>query len=144
MSKSNSISQVPSNFDRFVEVGRVVLVQDGPYAGKIAAIAEIIDHNRAIIDGPSTGVPRQAFAFRHLVLTSLVVPNLPRNAGTGVVRKQFDASGVAAKWSNSSWAKKREAIQKRRKTTDFERFNVFLQKRARRDLVRKAVKKAKA
>jgi Ribosomal protein L14 len=45
----------------------------------------------AIIDRPSTGVPRQAFMFRHLVLTSLVVPNLPRNAGTGAVRKQFDA-----------------------------------------------------
>jgi Ribosomal protein L14 len=55
----------------------------------------------AIIDRPSTGAPQQAFAFHHLVLTSLVIPNLPCNAGTGVVRKQFDTSRVAAKWSNS-------------------------------------------
>jgi large subunit ribosomal protein L14e len=33
-------------FKRFVEVGRVVLVNDGPQAGKLAAIVEIIDHAR--------------------------------------------------------------------------------------------------
>jgi ribosomal protein L14E/L6E/L27E len=38
--------QTPSTFKRFVEVGRVVLVNDGPSAGKLAVIAEIIDHNR--------------------------------------------------------------------------------------------------
>ncbi len=31
---------------RLVEVGRVVLFVSGPYAGKLAAIAEIIDHKR--------------------------------------------------------------------------------------------------
>jgi large subunit ribosomal protein L14e len=33
-------------FTRFVEVGRVVLLNNGANAGKIAAIVEIIDHNR--------------------------------------------------------------------------------------------------
>jgi len=50
---------------------------------------------------------------------------------------------VGQKWANSSWAKKREAILKRRKLTDFERFSVMLQKKNRRDIVRKAVKKAR-
>jgi large subunit ribosomal protein L14e len=31
---------------RLVEVGRVVLFVSGPYTGKLAAIAEIIDHKR--------------------------------------------------------------------------------------------------
>lgn len=32
---------------RFVEVGRVVLLQgDGPYAGRLATVVEIIDHKR--------------------------------------------------------------------------------------------------
>ena len=35
-----------STFKRYVEVGRVVLVNDGPCAGKLATIVEIIDHNR--------------------------------------------------------------------------------------------------
>lgn len=29
-----------------VEVGRVVLLQEGPYAGRLATIVEIIDHKR--------------------------------------------------------------------------------------------------
>jgi ribosomal protein L14E/L6E/L27E len=31
---------------RLVEVGRVVLFVSGPFAGRLAAIAEIIDHKR--------------------------------------------------------------------------------------------------
>jgi large subunit ribosomal protein L14e len=42
----------PSTFKRFVEVGRVVLVNDGPSAGKLAVIAEIIDHNRVGLASP--------------------------------------------------------------------------------------------
>lgn len=38
-------SEAPT-FKRFVEVGRVVLVNDGPSKGKLAAIVEIIDHAR--------------------------------------------------------------------------------------------------
>lgn len=35
-----------TTFKRYVEVGRVVLLNDGPSAGKLATIVEIIDHNR--------------------------------------------------------------------------------------------------
>lgn len=35
-----------ATFKRYVEVGRVVLLNDGPSAGKLATIVEIIDHNR--------------------------------------------------------------------------------------------------
>ena len=34
---------------RYVEVGRVVYFLNGPYAGRLAAIAEIIDHKRVCI-----------------------------------------------------------------------------------------------
>lgn len=131
-----------SNFKRFVEVGRVVLLQSGPLAGKIAVIVEIIDHNRAIIDGPLTSVPRQAFSYRHLSLTPFRLTKLPRGAGSGCVRRQLEKEGIVAKWENSSWAKKRAAIEKRRSLNDFQRFEVMLAKKARRDAVRKAVAKA--
>jgi large subunit ribosomal protein L14e len=36
----------PESFKRFVEVGRVVLINQGEFAGKLAAIVEIIDHNK--------------------------------------------------------------------------------------------------
>ncbi|KIK03105.1 hypothetical protein K443DRAFT_491800 [Laccaria amethystina LaAM-08-1] len=66
-----------SNFKRFVEIGRIVLLKSGPFSGKIAGIAEIIDHNRAIIDSPTTGVPRQSYPYKHLTLTPLKLSGLP-------------------------------------------------------------------
>lgn len=106
--------QQPSTFKRFVEVGRVVLVNDGPSAGKLAVIAEIIDHNRALIDGPATGVPRQQFPYRHLILTPYTLAKLPRAAGSGAVKKAFEKSGVEDKWASSAWAKKLAAREARK------------------------------
>lgn len=39
------ISIVATNW-RLVQVGRVVLIQEGPSAGRLAAIVEVIDHKR--------------------------------------------------------------------------------------------------
>ncbi|KAE9397616.1 hypothetical protein BT96DRAFT_859857 [Gymnopus androsaceus JB14] len=133
-----------STFKRFVEVGRVVLLKSGPFAGKIAVIAEIIDHKRAIIDGPTTGVPRQSFPYKHLTLTPISVAKLPRGARSGIVKKVLDAEGTVAKWEGSKWAEKRQAMEKRRNMNDFARFEVMLEKKRRRDIVRKSVKAAKA
>jgi large subunit ribosomal protein L14e len=99
---------------------------------------------QAIIDGPTTGVPRQAFPYRHLTLTSLSVPKLPRGAGSGTVRKYVEEAGVVNKWESLSWAKKRAAVQKRRTLSDFDRFKVMTQKKSRRDKVNKALKAARA
>ncbi|KAH8089904.1 60S ribosomal protein L14 [Cristinia sonorae] len=136
------MSAADSTFKRFVEVGRVVLLKSGSDEGKIAVISEIIDHNRAIIDGPTTGVTRQSFPFRHLTLTPLKLTKLPRAAGSGVVKKQIEAEQIVEKWNKSSWAQKRAAVAKRRSLTDFERFTVMLAKKARSDRVHKGVKAA--
>ncbi|KAK1226925.1 hypothetical protein PQX77_010096 [Marasmius sp. AFHP31] len=133
-----------SNFKRFVQVGRVVLLKAGPYAGKVAVIAEIIDHNRAIIDNPIHNVPRQPFPYKHLVLTPITVSTLPRGASTGIIRKYLEKEATLTKWESSAWAQKRAAIAKRRSLNDFGRFQVMLEKKRRRDGVRKAVKKGSA
>ena len=90
---------------------------------------------QALIDGPSTGVPRQPFTYRRLVLTPYVLKKLPRSAGSSTVKKVWDASEVEAKWAKSAWCQKRQAQEKRRNTTDFERFEVMLLKKQRRRLV---------
>ncbi|KAJ6468439.1 60S ribosomal protein L14 [Mycena sanguinolenta] len=137
------MSSADSTFKRFVEVGRVVLLKSGPFSGKIAVIAEIIDHNRAIIDGPTTGVTRQSFPYKHLTLTPLTLTKLPRGAGSGVIKKQLEKEAIVEKWDKSSWAQKRAALEKRRSLNDFGRFGVMLAKKARRDVVRKSIFKAK-
>ncbi|EDR01636.1 uncharacterized protein LACBIDRAFT_239800, partial [Laccaria bicolor S238N-H82] len=59
----------------------VVLLKSGAFSGKIAVIVEIIDHNCAIIDGSTTGAPRQSYPYKHLSLTPLKLSDLPRAAG---------------------------------------------------------------
>ena len=132
------------SFKRFVEVGRVVLINQGEFAGKLAVIVEIIDHNKAIIDGPSTGVPRQSLRYRYLSLTPHVVPKLPRASNTSTVKKYFDQSGVTEKWAESAWAKKRQTAKLRSEMTDFDRFNVMLLKKQRARIINSHIKKVKA
>ena len=43
-------------FKRFVEIGRITVLQDGPHEGKIAAIVDVIDQNRVLLDGPCSGM----------------------------------------------------------------------------------------
>ncbi|CCH44012.1 60S ribosomal protein L14-B [Wickerhamomyces ciferrii] len=137
---STETSVKASNW-RLVEVGRVVLVNKGQYAGKLATIVEIIDHKRALIDGPTTGVARQAISLAHVVLTPLSFA-LPRGARSPIVSKKFQAADIANKWSSSSWAKKIAQREKRRALTDFERFQVLVLKKQKRFAVKKAIAKA--
>ena len=84
---------------------------------------------QVLIDGPSTKegavVPRQAIPTSALSLTPWVIPNLPKAAGTGPVKKLWEKNEIDSKWAESSWAKKREQQDRRRNLTDFERFKVM-------------------
>ncbi|KAG1239924.1 hypothetical protein G6F68_018164 [Rhizopus microsporus] len=112
-------------FKRQVEVGRVVLINSGVDAGKLAVIVDIVDHNRALIDGPTTGVARQAFPYRRMVLTPLVLKSLPRNAGQTALKKVLEKSEVVAAWNKTAWAKKIEQRNVRASLSDFDRFKLL-------------------
>ncbi|QEU59409.1 Rpl14b/Rpl14a [Kluyveromyces lactis] len=126
---------------RLVEVGRVVLVKQGQSAGKLATIVEIIDQKRALIDGPTTGVPRQAINLGQVVLTPLTF-TVPRGAKSATISKKWAAAGVSEKWATSSWAKKIAQRERRAALSDFERFQVLVLKKQKRYAVKKAVAKA--
>jgi large subunit ribosomal protein L14e len=80
---------------------------------------------QAIIDGPTTGVPRQSYPYKHLTLTPLKLSGLPRGDGTKNVRKEVEKEAIVDKWDNSGWAQKL-AVQKRWALTDFGRCSVIL------------------
>ncbi|CEJ00037.1 Putative 60S ribosomal protein L14e [Rhizopus microsporus] len=120
------------SFKRQVEVGRVVLINSGADAGKLAVIIDIVDHNRALIDGPTTGVARQAFPFRRMVLTPIVIKNLPRSIGQGALKKAIEKSDVVAAWNKTAWAKKIEQRNVRASLSDFDRFKLLKYKNQRR------------
>ena len=80
-------------FTRFVEVGRVVMVNYGPSAGKLATIVDVVDSNKCLVDGPTTGVPRQVITYRRIALTDLKC-GVGRGAKAAALKKAWKADGI--------------------------------------------------
>ncbi|OZJ03119.1 hypothetical protein BZG36_03880 [Bifiguratus adelaidae] len=130
-----SEEQPQGSFKRLVQVGRVVYVNHGEDAGKLAVVVEVIDHKRALIHGPTTGVTRQSASFRNIVLTPIVLKGLTRGAGAKVVAKHYEKDEVDAKWAKSAWAQKLDKRQKRAALSDFDRFKLMKLRKQRRAVV---------
>jgi large subunit ribosomal protein L14e len=81
------------------------------------------------VDGPSDdaakAVPRHAASLSYMSLTGIVIPKLPRGAGTGALKKVWDSHEVDKKWEESNFQKSRQRSIKRRQLSDFERFKVM-------------------
>ncbi|KAK4453352.1 ribosomal protein L14-domain-containing protein [Podospora aff. communis PSN243] len=136
--------QIGASSWRRVEVGRVLKLE----TGTLAVIVEIIDHKRALVDGPSSdpklATARTTVSFANTLLTPLVIENLPRGARTGAVKKVWEKSEIDAKWKEGNWAKKQLQQERRQSLTDFDRFKVMRLKKQRRFEERKALAKIKA
>ncbi|KAI8322786.1 hypothetical protein GQ54DRAFT_303803 [Martensiomyces pterosporus] len=127
------------SFKRLVEVGRVVLITHGADAGKIATIVDIVDHNRAVVDGPTTDVARQIIAYKNVVLTDIVVKRLPRTIGSKALAKFLEKEQVVEAWQKTAWAQKLEARKRRAAMSDFDRFKVMRLKKQQRAIVNRQV-----
>lgn len=113
-------------------------MNDGPKAGEIAAIVDVIDQNRVLIDGPCSGVARQAYRIKNLYLTPLKI-TFPFSARTKVVRKAWEEEKISDKWTSSAWSKRMQMKAKRDGLNDFDRFKLSKAKNARNKILAKAV-----
>ncbi|XP_015121423.1 60S ribosomal protein L14 [Diachasma alloeum] len=120
-------------FERFVESGRVAYISEGPYQGKLAAIVDIIDQNRVLIDGPASGIPRGQIRLSQLHLTKFCI-KFPYTGSTRVVRKAWEKAQLDEKWSQTMWARKVEAKKKRAELSDFDRFKLRKARQVRNKL----------
>ncbi|XP_027623350.1 60S ribosomal protein L14-like [Tupaia chinensis] len=130
-------------FRCFVEVGQVAYISFGPHAGKLVAIVDVIDQNRALVDGPCTRVRRQAMPFNRMQLTDFIL-KFPHSAHQKYVRKAWQEAGINTKWAATRWAKKIEARERKAKMTDFDRFKVMKAKKMRNRKIKNEVKLQKA
>ncbi|XP_040595754.1 60S ribosomal protein L14 isoform X1 [Mesocricetus auratus] len=135
-----SKARVSKVFRRYVEVGRVAYVSFGPHAGKLVAIVDVIDQNRALVDGPCTRVRRQAMPFKCMQLTDFVL-KFPHSARQKYVRKAWEKADINTKWAATRWAKKIDARERKAKMTDFDRFKVMKAKKMRNRIIKTEVKK---
>ncbi len=132
-------------FNRYVEVGRVVFINHGPDAGKIATVIDIVDQNKCLVDGPEeiTGVSRQVVSYKKISLTDLTVP-IQRNARAKTLKAAWKEGDTLAKWEGSSWAKKLDAKKKRSNLSDFDRFKVMVAKKQKSRIIAQKIKELKA
>eukprot|EP01053_Blabericola_migrator_P001609 Blabericola_migrator_1__1608@NODE_1428_length_4562_cov_231_103003_g949_i0_p4_GENE_NODE_1428_length_4562_cov_231_103003_g949_i0NODE_1428_length_4562_cov_231_103003_g949_i0_p4_ORF_typecomplete_len129_score28_67Ribosomal_L14e/PF01929_17/5_2e16KOW/PF00467_29/0_038_NODE_1428_length_4562_cov_231_103003_g949_i029415 len=120
-------------YKRFVQAGRGVVLRLGPDAGKAAVIVEIVDLKRVIIDGPTSGVPRQMITLNRLQLTDLVLEECKRGCSSEKLVELLKENDIIAAYKQSSAAKSRAVRINLRRMNDFERFKV---QRAQRHISR--------
>jgi large subunit ribosomal protein L14e len=125
-------------FKRYMEVGRVVLINHGPETGKLATVIDVLDQNKCLVDGPAdiTGVPRQVMSFTRLALTDLTV-KVQRSARQKTLIKAWKEADTMAKWEASSWAKKLTAKKTRANLSDFDRFKVMVARKQKSEIIAK-------
>lgn len=123
-------------FKRYMEVGRVVLINYGPEKGKLAVVIDIVDQNKCLIDCPMTGVARQVIPFKRIALTDFMV-KIQVNARQKTLQKAWKEADMDSKWEATSWAKKLAAQKKRAALTDFDRFKVMVAKKQKAEIIAK-------
>jgi large subunit ribosomal protein L14e len=125
-------------FRRFVEIGRVALVNYGPQYGKLVVIVDVIDQNRALVDSPD--MVRTQINFKRLSLTDITI-EIPRMPKKKVLKKAVEDGEVHSKCENSAWGRKLAVRTKRAGLNDFDRFKVMVARIKRSSVVRRELGK---
>ena len=115
----------------------------GPDQGRLCVVVDVLNNRRALVDGPSTGVPRQQIPFARLSLTEFVIP-LKRNQKSSNVAKIFDSEGIQQKWEESTAGKRQFARLRRAELTDFDRFKLMVNKKKKSQLVKQELEKVQS
>ena len=105
-------------FKKFVEVGRVALVNFGDDYGKICVIVDIIGPTSVLIDGPKLGVARQVINLRRLSLTPIVI-KITKGARTGYLQDAIEKQKLIEQWNASPVGQKLKKKEIRAKLSDF-------------------------
>ena len=127
-------------FRRFVEVGRVIIINYGPHIGKLAVIVDVLTTTKVIVQGLKGGVRRQELSLRRVSLTDFKL-DIKRGAKRDEVLKAIEKDKLEDKFKKSSFTKKVELRKTRANLTDFDRFKVMRLRQKRAALRNAAAKK---
>nr|CAD1843689.1 unnamed protein product [Ananas comosus var. bracteatus] len=127
-------------FKRYVEIGRVALVNYGKDYGRLVVIVDVIDQNRALVDAPD--MVRCQMNFKRLSLTDIKI-DIPRIPKKKSLIAAMEAADVKNTWEKSSWGRKLIVQKKRALLNDFDRFKVMLAKIKRAGSINQELAKLK-
>mmetsp|Transcript_299 Transcript_299/g.685 ORF Transcript_299/g.685 Transcript_299/m.685 type:complete len:131 (-) Transcript_299:132-524(-) len=127
-------------FKRYVEIGRIAVVNYGEDYGKLVVIVDVVDQQRVLADAPD--MVRGIHSLKRLALTDLKVDiqRLPKK--TALV-KALEAAGTVEKFSSSSWGKKITTQKTRKSLNDFDRFKVMVARVKKSAIMKRALAKAR-
>jgi large subunit ribosomal protein L14e len=119
-------------FTRFVQIGRVAIINFGEDAGKLCVVVNVLSLGRVLVDGPLgvTGVARQKLPVKRITLTDFVV-KVPVGARASTLAKALKADDILAKFAASKVGKKMAIKKARADTTDFDRFKVMVARKTK-------------
>ncbi|KAK0051647.1 60S ribosomal protein L14 [Biomphalaria pfeifferi] len=93
--------------------GRVAYIAHGADKGKLVAIVDVIDQNRALVDGPCSCVGRKDMNFKALHLTPYTI-KINHSARTGTVKKAWEAAEFTKNGNSQlglrNWLQQREEL----------------------------------
>merc|ERR1712137_785303 len=98
-------------FTKFVQIGRVCTLNYGPQEGKTVVILDLVNTNRALIEGTDGQVQRQVIPIRRLSLTKFTLKSVLRGQRSGLLKKKIASNATKAKLN------------------DFDRFKVMVLKK---------------
>ena len=105
----------------------------------MVVIVDFVDYTKVMVDG-LTNFPRVVYPLKRLTLTKMKLPLL-RGARTGTVAKAAKAYDLDTKWKAQPTNKKMERFNKRKETTDFDRFKIMILRKQRSYDANKIAKK---
>ncbi|XP_039039300.1 60S ribosomal protein L14-2-like [Hibiscus syriacus] len=127
-------------FKRYVEIGRVALVNYGKDYGKLVVIVDVVDQNRALVDAPD--MVRSQMNFKRLTLADIKI-DINRVPKKKTLIDAMEKADVKNKWENSSWGRKLIVQKRRTSLNDFDRFKLMLAKIKKAGMVRQELAKLK-
>ena len=130
-------------FQRFIEIGRVIIVNYGPLSGKLAVIVDVLTTTKLLIQGLKGGIKRQEISLRRITLTDYKL-DIKRGAKEAEVLKVIEDYKLEDKFKTSTFYKKNERREKRANLTDFDRFKVMRLRQKRAILRHKAINGTKS
>ena len=125
-------------FKRFVEIGRVIIINYGPLRNKLAVVVDVLSTTKLLIDGVQ--VRRQELSLNRVTLTDIKI-DIERSANHAAVVKAYNEGKVEENFQKTSFAKKLAVRNIRRNLTDFDRFKVMRLRQKRAVLRNKALAK---
>ena len=129
-------------FRKFVEIGRVVMINYGPLAGKLAVIVDILNTSKVLVHGPKEGVRRQEISLRRITLTEFKL-DIKRGIHKDDLVKAIESAKIDEKFKETAYGKKLAKRLTRAKLTDFDRFKVMRLKQKKAGLRGKILKPKK-